>query len=119
MKAIVRTLIALVVTLNCVAIAGAQGLPAKENDSWDLIIRNGRVIDGSGNPWFSADIGVRGDRIVFIGDLREARARRGIDAGGGGGAPRVLHMLGPPPVFLPVCLEGISTRFPGITPAHP
>src|SRR5258707_1250003 len=72
----VRALIALVVTLYCLATAEAQGFsakenPAKENDSWDLIIRNGRVIDGSGNPWFSADIGVRGDRIVFIGDLRE------------------------------------------------
>src|SRR5258708_28381083 len=116
MKAIVRTLIALVVTLNCVAIAGAQGLPAKENDSWDLIIRNGRVIDGSGNPWFSADIGVRGDRIVFIGDLREARARRGIDAGGVGVASGVIDMPRPAGVSLLCGHPALRTRPPRTTP---
>lgn len=48
----------------------------------DILIRGGRVLDGSGNPWIYADIGIRGDRIVEMGDLRDARARRTIDASG-------------------------------------
>jgi N-acyl-D-amino-acid deacylase len=49
---------------------------------YDLIIRNGRVLDGSGNPWFPADIGVRGGRIVTVGSLAGATAARTIDASG-------------------------------------
>lgn len=47
---------------------------------YDLIIRNGRVLDGSGNPWFVADIGVRDDTIAAIGDLGSASAPTTIDA---------------------------------------
>ena len=34
---------------------------------YDTLIRNGRVVDGSGNPWVYADVGIIGDRIVFVG----------------------------------------------------
>jgi len=57
--------------------AGAQ--------TYDLVISNGRVIDGTGNPWFYGDIGIRGDRIVKIaphGLLRNAPAKERIDATG-------------------------------------
>jgi hypothetical protein len=47
---------------------------------YDVIIRNGRIIDGSGNPWYSGDIGVRDDRIAAIGKLGNATAARVIDA---------------------------------------
>lgn len=50
--------------------------------AFDLIVLNGRVIDGTGNPWFPADIGVRGGRIVAIGRLNGAGAGRTIDAAG-------------------------------------
>jgi len=49
---------------------------------YDVIIRNGRVLDGDGNPWFRADVGIRGDRIAAVGDLHGARAAREIDASG-------------------------------------
>jgi N-acyl-D-amino-acid deacylase len=49
---------------------------------YDLIIRNGRVLDGTGNPWFPADIGVRDGRIVAVGSLVGATAVRAIDAAG-------------------------------------
>ncbi|WP_419161695.1 N-acyl-D-amino-acid deacylase family protein [Candidatus Palauibacter sp.] len=49
---------------------------------YDLIIRGGRLIDGTGNPWFAADIGIVGDRIVRIGNLGEATAGRVVDATG-------------------------------------
>ncbi|MCX6552637.1 MAG: D-aminoacylase [Acidobacteria bacterium] len=62
--------------------AAAAAQAAQAPATYDLVIRNGRVLDGDGNPWFHADIGVRGDRIVAVGDLRDARATRDIDATG-------------------------------------
>ena len=50
--------------------------------SYDVIIRNGRVIDGTGNPWFLADVALDGDRIAAIGDLGAATGVREIDATG-------------------------------------
>ena len=50
--------------------------------NYDIIIRNGRVIDGTGNDWFRADIAINGDQIVRIGRMPGATARRDIDATG-------------------------------------
>ena len=50
--------------------------------SFDVLIRDARVVDGSGNPWFRADVGVRGDRIAAVGDLSAATATTVIDADG-------------------------------------
>lgn len=49
---------------------------------FDTLIRNGRIIDGSGNPWYEADVGIVDDRIVRIGNLANAVADAVIDAGG-------------------------------------
>jgi N-acyl-D-amino-acid deacylase len=49
---------------------------------FDVLIRNGRVIDGSGLPWFRADVGVSGGRIAAVGPLAQAKARTVIDAAG-------------------------------------
>ena len=49
---------------------------------FDVIIRKGRVIDGAGNPWFVADVGVKDGRILKIGNLRSGDAERIIDAEG-------------------------------------
>lgn len=49
---------------------------------FDLIISNGRVIDGAGNPWVWADVAVEGDRIVAIGKLAGSAAKRAINADG-------------------------------------
>ncbi|MDH4064199.1 MAG: amidohydrolase family protein [Acidobacteriota bacterium] len=57
---------------------GAQQTPAP---GFDIIIRNGRVLDGTGNPWYRADIAIRGDRIVAMGRLGDARATTVVDAG--------------------------------------
>ncbi|MDH3732964.1 MAG: amidohydrolase family protein [Gemmatimonadota bacterium] len=61
-------------------IASAVNLGAQTE--YDVLIVNGRVLDGSGNPYFYADVGIRGDEIVAVGDLEGARAARVIDAGG-------------------------------------
>ena len=52
-------------------VAVLTSLPAavSAQAQYDLILRGGRVVDGSGNPWFRADVAVRGDRIVAVGDL--------------------------------------------------
>src|SRR5262245_30553445 len=49
---------------------------------FDILIRNGRVVDGSGLPWFHADVGVTGDRIAAVGRLGGAPAKQTIDAAG-------------------------------------
>ncbi len=50
--------------------------------AYDLIIRGGQVLDGTGNPWFNADVGVRDGRIATVGDLTGATATRELDARG-------------------------------------
>jgi N-acyl-D-amino-acid deacylase len=55
--------------------------PAEE-PPFDLVLTGGRVIDGTGNPWFSADVGIRGGRIVAIGNLAGHKAARALDVQG-------------------------------------
>ena len=50
--------------------------------AYDVLIRNGRVLDGSGNPWFYADVAIEGDRIAAVGDLADVQADTTIDASG-------------------------------------
>lgn len=66
------------------SVAGAVALAAQQAapQPFDLLIQNGRVYDGTGNPWFPADIGVRDGRIVAVGRLAGAKAARVIDATG-------------------------------------
>lgn len=49
---------------------------------FDLIIRNGRIIDGTGNSWYRSDIGIRNGQIIRIGKLQQAKGSREIDAKG-------------------------------------
>jgi len=48
---------------------------AQAPQQFDILIRNGRVLDGTGNPWYRADIGIRGDRIAAMGSLGNATAK--------------------------------------------
>lgn len=61
---------------------------------YDLLIRNGHVIDGTGSPWYAADIAIRDGHIVAIGHLEAASAKRTIDAAGMVVAPGFIDMLG-------------------------
>ena len=62
--------------------AGAQTSSPQRAEGFDLIVRNGRVMDGSGNPWFRADIGIRGGKIAAVGDLSRTTSATVIDARG-------------------------------------
>ena len=85
-----RVVFGVVLAAAIVAIASAQQPPPPQ--SFDLLIRNGRVFDGTGNPWFPADIGVRDGRIVAVGALKDATAGRVIDAAGKYVAPGFIDI---------------------------
>jgi N-acyl-D-aspartate/D-glutamate deacylase len=59
---------------------------------FDVLIRGGQVVDGTGNPWFHADVAIKGERIVAIGRSLAGTARREIDAGGLVVAPGFIDM---------------------------
>jgi N-acyl-D-amino-acid deacylase len=69
--------------LGVFTLASAFGVTVlSQAPPYDVLIRNGRVLDGSGNPWLAADLGIRGGRIVDMGRLGNAAALRLIDAHG-------------------------------------
>jgi N-acyl-D-amino-acid deacylase len=82
---------------------------------YDVMIRNGRIIDGSGNPWVSGDIAIRGDRISAIGNLAEAKANRVIDASGLVVSPGFIDMLGQSEYSLIIDNRSLSKLSQGIT----
>jgi len=64
-----------------------------EPPSYDLLIRNGTIYDGSGGTAYAGDIGIKGDRIVYVGPSRPAAATRVVDANGLAVAPGFINML--------------------------
>ena len=77
-------------TLLC----GISLLPAAvaDEEPYDLVIRNGKIVDGTGNPWTVGDVAIRGDRIVAVGRVPPAAAKREIDAKGLVIAPGFIDM---------------------------
>jgi N-acyl-D-amino-acid deacylase len=63
------------------------------SSDYDLIIKNGQILDGSGNPSFRGDLAIRSDTIAAVGDLSEATALEVIDAEGMAVAPGFINML--------------------------
>jgi N-acyl-D-amino-acid deacylase len=90
----------------------AKAAPAT---GYDMVIENGRIIDGSGNPWVSGDVGIRGDRIAAIGNLHGAPAGRVIDATGLVVAPGFIDMLGQSEYPLLIDNRSLSKLSQGIT----
>src|SRR5205814_7675430 len=98
---------------------------------FDLLIRNGRVVDGTGLPWFRADVGVTGDRIAAVGRLGTAPAKLDLDAAGKVVCPGFVdaHVHGDlallaDPVHEPAVRQGVTTYVLGqdgvaMAPASP
>jgi len=82
---------------------------------FDLIIEHGHVIDGTGAPWYAADVGIRGGRVAAIGRLERVSAKRRIDAAGRVVAPGFIDMLGQSELTLLVDPRAQSKVFQGIT----
>src|SRR3954468_8982517 len=86
-----RRLAALVIV---VAAAWQISRPSAQGPRFDVVIANGRIVDGSGAPWFRSDIGIVGDRITAIGALGDAAATTRIDAANLVVAPGFIDLLG-------------------------
>jgi len=82
---------------------------------FDLVIIRGHIVDGTGSPWYSGDIGIRDGRIAAIGNLSESGRKRTIDAGGKVVAPGFIDMLGQSEMTMLVDPRLPSKIFQGIT----
>ena len=82
---------------------------------YDILIHNGKIIDGAGNPWFEGDIGISGSKIVAIGKLDTTMAKRVIDASGQVVAPGFIDMLGQSELATFVDNRAMSKISQGIT----
>jgi N-acyl-D-amino-acid deacylase len=98
-----------------VSSAGGADRAAPGSAPFDLIIEHGHVIDGTGAPWYAADVGIRAGRIAAIGRLDQAAAKRRIDAAGRVVAPGFIDMLGQSELTLLVDPKVPSKVFQGIT----
>ena len=68
--------------------------PAAQRPRFDVIVANGRIVDGSGAPWYRGDVGITGDRITAIGALGDATAGARIDATNLVVSPGFIDLLG-------------------------
>src|SRR5215469_12536530 len=82
---------------------------------YDVVIRNGHVIDGTGSPWYAADMGIREGRIASIGRLEGSAAKRTLDAHGMVVAPGFVDMLGQSELTILVDPHLPSKIYQGIT----
>jgi N-acyl-D-amino-acid deacylase len=78
--------------LAAASLALLAAVPRAQTPAFDLVIRNGRIVDGTGSPWYLGDVAVRGDTIVRIAPRIEAPAARVIDAGGKVVAPGFIDL---------------------------
>ncbi|MEX2571603.1 MAG: D-aminoacylase [Gemmatimonadota bacterium] len=96
--------------LLALALVWAMAPTALAAQSYDILIRNGRLLDGTGNPWYYGDVAISGDRIAAVGDLENATATRIIDATG-------LYLA---PGFIDVHSHaGGGLETPELSPARP
>jgi len=86
-----------------------------QTPAFDLIITNGHILDGTGSPWYSGDIGIREGRIAAIGNLAAAPRRRTIDAAGKVVAPGFIDLLGQSEMTILVDPRLPSKIYQGIT----
>ncbi|MBI3645060.1 MAG: D-aminoacylase [Acidobacteriales bacterium] len=93
--------------VSCFAVAADQ--------PFDTVITNGHIVDGTGSPWYSGDIGIRDGRIAAIGNLSAAARKRTVDAKGRVVAPGFIDMLGQSEATILVDPRLPSKIFQGIT----
>src|SRR5881398_3043418 len=102
-------ILVLLISLLILPRATAQSAP------FDIVIAHGRIIDGTGSPWFSGDIGIRGGKIAAIGNLATAPRTRTIGAHGQVVAPGFIDMLGQSELTILVDPRLPSKIYQGIT----
>src|ERR1700722_19969919 len=97
-----------------VLIGGPYGLQA-QTSPFDIVITNGHIIDGTGSPWYSSDVGIRDGKVMAIGNLTTAPRKRTIDAAGKVVAPGFIDILGQSELTILVDPRLPSKIFQGIT----
>jgi len=101
--------------LAAAVVSGAILLAQSPQSAFDVLIAGGRVVDGTGAPWYRADVGVSGDRIAAIGHLAGAPARTRIDATNLVVSPGFIDMLGQSEFNLLVDNRAASKIYQGVT----
>jgi len=86
-----------------------------QTPQFDLLIKNGRIVDGSGRAAYVADLAIKGDRIVSLGKLSQASATRTVDAQGLVVAPGFIDMLGQSETYLLIDPRANSKVMMGVT----
>src|SRR5437660_9558317 len=109
-KILLSLILASMILLSSQATDATASAPA-----YDLLIKNGKVIDGSGRPGYNADLVIKGDQIVRIGQLKNATATRSIDASGMVVAPGFIDMLGQSETYVLVDPRVMSKVMMGVT----
>jgi dihydroorotase/N-acyl-D-amino-acid deacylase len=101
--------------LCCLAALLAAAALAAQEAPYDLVIRNGRIIDGTGSPWYQGDVAIRDGRIAAVGVIGDTPAQRTIDAAGKVVAPGFIDMLGQSEISILVDPRLPSKIYQGIT----
>lgn len=117
----VRVLLSVLVWLIATACSNTSSSQPASSLPFDVLVVNAKVIDGSGNPWFRSDVGIRGDRIVAMGQLADREARRTINAQDRMVTPGFIDMMGQsslvlvtdPPSAESKLRQGITTYLSG------
>ena len=103
--------------LIALALLGTPQLLAAQSSvpTFDLVITNGHIVDGTGSPWYSGDVGIRDGKIAAIANLTTASRKRTIDAAGKVVAPGFIDMLGQSELTILVDPRLPSKIYQGIT----
>src|ERR1035437_9630222 len=111
-----RTLAAASLAFGILFAAGACAPAASDAAApFDVVIANGHIIDGTGSPWYAADVGIRHGKIAAIGNLSAAAATKRLDAHGMVVAPGFIDMLGQSELTILVNPHLPSKIYQGIT----
>jgi dihydroorotase/N-acyl-D-amino-acid deacylase len=98
-----------------IAFTFLASLAPAQAPTFDLVITHGHIIDGTGSPWYSGDLGIRDGKIAAIGNLSAAPRKRTIDAAGKVVAPGFIDMLGQSELTILVDPRLPSKIYQGIT----
>ena len=102
--------------LFAILLLGAAHVLAQSSAiTFDLVITNGHIIDGTGSPWYSGDVGIRAGKVAAIGNLSALARKRTIDAAGKVVAPGFIDMLGQSELSILVEPRLPSKIYQGIT----